>query len=206
MQLQSSELNLQAQGAEVELLHRELRELGHELPAEEVERSVFGEGTGNAVLHFQRHQNLPPTGVVNEETAKRINEALEGKQRRFVVQGTVRLAKSNTAAKGVLVRAFGKDPRSEDLLGEAVSDEQGSYRITYDAAQFARAEKNTADLIVRAFSPQGVLLRESKDIFDASPTETVDLVVRLPKEIRLSELERCWQAWRRCCRICRRPS
>lgn len=44
------------------------------------------------------------------------------------------------------------DLRKEELLGEAVADQDGRYKIT--AKQFQRAEKRSADLKVRVFSPE----------------------------------------------------
>ena len=51
--------------------------------------------------------------------------------------------------KGI-VRAFDKDLRREELLGEAVTGSDGRYEIRYLSSRFTRAEKNLADLIVRA--------------------------------------------------------
>jgi hypothetical protein len=68
------------------------------------------------------------------------------------------------------VRAFDRDLRREEPLGEglATTDESGYYQITYTADQFARAEKRSADLVVRVYSLEDVLLAASELIFDAS--------------------------------------
>ena len=79
------------------------------------------------------------------------------------------------------MKAFDRDLRSEELLGEAITNEQGIYEITYTAEQFARAEEGTADLIVRVFSREGEELGASEIIFNAPAIATVDLVV-IPKE------------------------
>lgn len=190
MNLQGRHLTVQMRGEDIKLLQSELARLGHEIPAEEVGRSFFGKGTRKAVLDFQRRHNLQPMGVVDEQTATRINEALKARQRQFVVQGTVYLEEDNAPAKGTLVRAFDKDLRTEELLGEAVSDAQGFYRITYNAAQFARAEKKTADLIVRAYAQDDTLVGEEGIRFNVGAEEVIDLKVRLPRARELSEYER----------------
>ncbi len=78
---------------------------------------------------------------------------------------------------GSLVRAFDKDLRSEEQLGETTTDRQGHYEIRYGPEQFQRAEKQSADLIVRAYNTDGRELASSPIIFNAQPVETVDLVV-----------------------------
>jgi hypothetical protein len=109
-----------------------------------------------------------------------------------VVSGVVH-TETGAPALGATVRAFDKDLRHEQLLGEAVITETtGRYEITYTADQFRRAEKKTADLIVRAFDQEGNLRAESEIRFNASDNERIDLtfgplpVIETP---RLSELE-----------------
>lgn len=90
-----------------------------------------------------------------------------------IVTGFIR-AEDGSPASGATVRAFDKDMRSEELLGE-VSSDAGRYVITYTEAQFRRAEKQWADLIVRAFDRNGTLRAESGIIFNARQEERVDL-------------------------------
>src|SRR3712207_9463634 len=51
---------------------------------------------------------------------------------------------------GTNVRAFDVDLRREEQLGEKTTDEAGRYEIRYRREQFRRAEKESADLLVRA--------------------------------------------------------
>jgi hypothetical protein len=92
----------------------------------------------------------------------------------FVVKGTVRQADGSLFI-GAIVKAFDKDLRSEQLLGEKLTNQDGYYEITYTRAQFQRAEKNSADLIVRVFNRAGELQVASPIIFNAQPVEIVDL-------------------------------
>ena len=146
--------------------------------------------THKAVLDFQRRHNLPENGVVDEATARRINEAADAltSAAEFVVQGKV--THRNRPITGVMVKAFDKDLRSEELLGETVTDGQGLYKILYTAHQFRRGEKKSADLIVRAYSKEEVLLCEKGPIFNAKPSETLGLVVELPAVVKPSEYEK----------------
>ena len=110
------------------------------------------------------------------------------------VKGVVQ-SPDGTPLSGLIVKAFDKDLRHEQELGIATSGPHG-YQIPYTAAQFRRAEKAYADLIVRAYVvdpnamvPVYSLVASSPSIFNAQPIETVDLTVG--GELRgLSEYER----------------
>jgi Tc toxin complex TcA C-terminal TcB-binding domain/Neuraminidase-like domain/Salmonella virulence plasmid 28.1kDa A protein len=91
------------------------------------------------------------------------------------------------ACPGHFVRAYDKDMRSEERLGDAGID-AGEYEIPYTRAQFARAEKGTADLRVAVLNEAEREIASTPIIFNAGPVETApDLV--LPDE-GLSEYER----------------
>jgi hypothetical protein len=174
-------------GEDVKLLHGELRKLGYRIPAAETSKQVFGASTRQAVTDFQKKHRLEATGVVDERTAKRINaevgELPQPQPREpgpepkgCVVRGQVRQADGSLLIGGT-VRAFDKDLRSEEMLGKAQTDRDGRYEIKYTAGQFRRAEKQSADLIVRVLSRDGLPLAASPIIFNARPEETVDLVI-----------------------------
>jgi peptidoglycan hydrolase-like protein with peptidoglycan-binding domain len=113
----------------------------------------------------------------------------DGKPPLFIVRGQVRET-DGTAVAGNIVRAFDKDLpslRGEEELGKATTDKDGRYEITYTAEQFRRAEKKTADLIVRVFNEGPTPVASSPIIFNAGPEETLDLVV---EGSTLSEYER----------------
>jgi hypothetical protein len=96
---------------------------------------------------------------------------------RFIVKGDIRQANGSLLA-GAVVRAFDRDLRREQRLGEQRTDRVGHYEITYTRAQFCRAEKGSADLIVRVYDgTNGQLLAKSDIIFNAKPIEVVDLTV-----------------------------
>ena len=181
MQLQGRNLKLHMQGDDIKLLQDGLRQLGYPLPLTETDRTIFGPATEQAVRDFQGHHNLPPTGVVDEACARRINEAVAAlpSPEPGLVQGIVRLENGQPLA-GATVKAFDKDLRREKPLGIAITDNQGAYRIPYTATRLARAEKKCADLLVRVYSKTGALLGASAVKFNAGQTETVDLVVPPP--------------------------
>ena len=190
MNLQSRNLSLRTQGPDVRLLHIELRKLGYTIQGQEYGEKNFGPATHKAVLDFQRKHNLPDNGVVDETTAKRMAEAVDKPDEavEFIVKGKVTQPKERLVA-GVNVKAFDKDIRSEEFLGEALTDGKGRYKIRYTAHQFRRAEKKSADLIVRIYSKEEVLLTESDVIYNAKPSETVNLLVELPTVAKPSEYD-----------------
>lgn len=111
------------------------------------------------------------------------------KQKPCVVSGAVRDANGNLVA-GVIVRAFDRDLRSEERLGEASTDAKGSYEISYGPEQFRRAEKKTADLLVRAYDLEGTELAASAIHFNANAAEVIDLTIGTEKLRPQSEYER----------------
>ncbi|GHO97434.1 hypothetical protein KSF_074820 [Reticulibacter mediterranei] len=288
MNLQGRDLKLDLSGDDVRLLHSELVPLGLPIPDDEQQRAFFGKGTHEAVARFQKEHRIEPTGIVDAETARAINKAVDdilpkervvrgqvtqsdgqpfntgivrafdqnidtskltllgevqldaqgqyyitykleqlqqpGKQATnlvvlvydgsntmlvrgnpivnatadavidlivpdpFVVRGLVRQI-DGTPLVGALVCAFDRDMRSEELLGEVSADQFGHYEITYTAEQFSRAEKGSANLVVRVYDLEGHELAASDIIFNAKEEVTVNLDVK-PLDENLSEYER----------------
>lgn len=107
----------------------------------------------------------------------------------FSVEGQV-FWSDGRPAPNLVVRSFDKDLRNEQELGTAVTDKEGLYQIKYSATKFSRAEKDTADLIVRAYDDKNDVIGSSFPpiIFNSQPEETVD--ISLNSDVRgLSEYE-----------------
>ena len=174
MDQQGRHLSIRMQGQDVAPLHNELLDLGLTIPDDEVRRQLFGEATLHAVREFQRRHGLEPTGVVDEGTGAQINAAFRQLPR--IVRGQIREADGSLFG-GAIVRAFDKDMRSEESLGEATTDPKGRYQIRYTAEQFRRAEKGSADLRVSVCNEAGRELASSQILFNAPLNATVDLVI-----------------------------
>jgi hypothetical protein len=180
---------------DVQILHAELQRLGYEelYPdlRQDMEAGVFGEATQSAVITFQRSRGLTPTGIVDRATAHAINLAVDVlAPEEFTVTGRV-FHQDGTSLIGLTVQAFDKDLRREELLGEAVTQpEEGEYTIHYTKDKFTRAEKKRADLIVRAYSPEGGLLAESPIHFNAENHEWIELQVEPQEQAPLSDYDR----------------
>ena len=159
-------------------------------------QETFGDkATSVLVRLFQAQYHLPATGDVDAATANAINKVLKDlgaldsapPSGQFIVRGQVTYASSKNAS-GLTVRAYDRDLRSEELLDAAKTDAQGAYQISYTADKFKRAEKGTADLVVRVYDAKEKVLAASPVRFNAGNNEVVDLVVPDPVDTR-SELE-----------------
>ena len=99
----------------------------------------------------------------------------------FVVHGIVYDKPDGRCVPGIEVRAFDKDLRSfQNLRGDddspILTNSDGYYRIEYTAARFRRAEKKSADLIVRVYAGDGVRIRAESKLEQNAPAEhCVDL-------------------------------
>lgn len=188
MKLRGRDLTTETSGADVALLQRELRQLNFTIPDDEAERSFFGPDTLKAVQEFQRQRTLKVDGLVGELTVAAINDELAVRKPR-VVRGTV-THDGGAPAPGLSVLAFDRDLRHEEPLGHATTSADGSYEISYTARQFRRAEKDSADLVVRVMGRDNRrVLLSSEVIFNAAPVEIVDFILD-EGGTRISEFER----------------
>lgn len=109
----------------------------------------------------------------------------------YVVQGTVKDANGRALA-GLLVKAYDRDLRSESVLGEALTDAKGAYRINYTPAAFTSHEKKTADLFLRVFTSGGKQIFETdfdRILFNASDYETIDISIPTPITPDINEFD-----------------
>lgn len=147
----------------------------------------------NDVLLFQSKtvRNAPADLLLNVQLPVAQDVPLPTAQ--FLVRGQVRLADGNPVA-GAMVRAYDKDLRSEHLLGEGITGRDGSYEIHYSARKFRRAEKGSADLVVKAFAADGSLLAASPVLFNAPPSAEVDLTIPAENQLPLTLFEKIGRA------------
>jgi hypothetical protein len=93
----------------------------------------------------------------------------------FIVKGRVH-GLDSSRLPNVTIQAFDRDLRSEEKLGE-VQINNGHYEIRYAAEQFLSAEKDSADLVVKALAANGSLLVASPVVFNAPPLAEIDLTI-----------------------------
>jgi hypothetical protein len=161
------------------------RKISVALKREQID-SIYGETTRRAVSFFQREQRIEPSGAVDETTANALNRLTDElasaavEPLTYTVKGTVRFF-DGFPAVGVIVSAFDRDLRSEQVLGQSQTNSLGGYQIDYGADRFLRAEKANADLVVRTFAASGSSLVASPVLFNAPIVAEVDIVI--PAEI-----------------------
>lgn len=114
---------------------------------------------------------------------KEINFSISGK-----VQDTIGQTVSN-----VIVGAYDKDLRTEQFLGQSVTDIEGKYQIRYTYDQFAEVENESADILIRVYDESKNLLFESdadEILYNAPVNAVYDIKLSRNPQNRLSEFER----------------
>lgn len=184
-------------GPDVMVVQEILTGLGWRIAPWERSRRYFGESTRAAVLAWQKRNGFPPDGVIDDNAFAVLLK--EGADLPRSVRGTIRLTDGAPAA-GLRVVAVDRDFRSEQPLGEAITDAEGGYRIAYTANAFTRLEKGAADIGLRIFSANGeTALSEplSADLLMNAPMDAVlDATVTAPEGAVLSLFERIGEALR----------
>ena len=180
-----------AQGADVAQAQTILTELGFFIAPVELREQRFGPTTAEAVTRWQERHSLPSDGSLELAALDRF--WADGRELRRVVYGVVSLA-DETPVPNLRVVAIDRDFRAEQVLGEALTDNQGRYSIAYRTADAARAEKGSADVGIRVFTTDGkTLLRAptSRDLVMNAPVEArIDVTVSLPEGAVPSEFAR----------------
>ncbi len=172
---------------------RELTKLG----LKESKLGVVGDKLTLETAHYYK-KTLEAVGAkVNLESLKSKDpKSADPEDDSYLVKGQVRLANGEPAS-GVLVRAYDKDLRSEQYLGEAFTLANGDYEIPYTQERFSRSEKNNADLFLSVFNEVGVELalktktKDGPDIFFNSPKKMeINLQLEESAAVKASEYER----------------
>src|SRR5262245_57742885 len=101
---------------------------------------------------------------------------------RFIVGGRV-TDTDGRALAGATVRVFDKDLRSEQLVGEATTDTEGSYEIQYPSDQFRRAEKRSADLMFRVVTSEGLPVSILELRSDPPVTQDSGVIFNAPPQL-----------------------
>lgn len=106
----------------------------------------------------------------------------------FVVTGTV--TQDGEPLEGLTVRAVDRDLAAEEPLGAATTDADGRYRIEYAASDFERAERASADLLVRVVTVAGTTVAESELRYNVGREATVDVTVPSDRQVSPTEYQR----------------
>jgi peptidoglycan hydrolase-like protein with peptidoglycan-binding domain len=88
-------LSIGSRGPEVKNLHATLVKIGQKIPKRELEEQRFGPGTRMALLIFQSKNNIPKTGILDDDTRPALELALakagggEGEADQHLVEGQI---------------------------------------------------------------------------------------------------------------------
>lgn len=168
----------------VTALHQALAALGLQIDPREVSEKRAGDSTAKAVRQIQAQLSITPSPgyLVDEATAAGINRLL---QARDVLDSNAdvfytaygQVTRLNHPARAVPVKLFDQDLRKRQSLGQAVTDAEGKYKITYGAKQFQQAESGGPDLVLEAYGTAGEVLKTSDVLFNAPSLAQLDLTL-----------------------------
>lgn len=190
------------EGTNVERLHGILVSAGHEIARDEIERHKFGPSTLAALQAFQSGHGLRRTKQINRATLEvlleleqnitvNINEAATRQpepkpdQHRGVVRGKL-VDEDGAPIANARISLFAKSLRTEKNLGNAKTNKQGQYTITYRRA-------SALNLFARAYDGSGKVMAESVTVFTAAAGVGIDFttandgVVRSPSRFTAIE-------------------
>ncbi|MGI8960802.1 MAG: neuraminidase-like domain-containing protein [Bryobacteraceae bacterium] len=176
MNLQGRNLEQGLTGGDVRLLQSELTLLNLVIPDDERQSALFGPATLRLIQNFQKTHNLPTTGIVDPATAKAINSDVDTLHPpTSTVSGRV-YSSQRAGVGGLRIQAVDKNAGPDLALAEGVTNDRGAYSIRYSTALPGLNSKSAPDLQVRALNG-ATLLSASEIRYDASPNETLDVVV-----------------------------
>ncbi|GAA0193468.1 hypothetical protein GCM10009122_56400 [Fulvivirga kasyanovii] len=140
---------------------------------------------GKLLGRSERHSNSPQNTTINMKVDYAPTPVEEKK---LVVSGRIQL-QDGQAARRFFVQAYDKDLRSEQLLGEGITDRNGKYSIAYSSKSFIRAERRSADIFIKVYDPKNRPAGASGILFNAPVRATIDLQIKGDEVQPLSEFE-----------------
>ncbi|MCB9489597.1 MAG: peptidoglycan-binding protein [Deltaproteobacteria bacterium] len=185
-------LDLHARGSEVAALQKQLVNSGHRIPDWELNASVYGEGTREAIKDIQRIQGLPETGIYDNITRQkssrylkdriplsfyetaggRVNgQTLRDPEESGIVQGRLYFP-SGEAAAGIPIKIYNKVfGQTTNFLAEGETAEDGSFELAYELSA------GVHNIELRALDVKGLEVRISRVHRNAPTSLTIEAVV-----------------------------
>ncbi|MFF9120455.1 neuraminidase-like domain-containing protein [Streptomyces massasporeus] len=172
MPVPAAPLRLGDRGEAVAQLHRTLEAIKRVIDPKERDARVFGGATEAVLRKLQEQSAIRVTGVFDADTHALVTRILSDIGP-FTVYGTVTDADARPVV-GAVVVALDVDLRRREELGRATTDSGGEYEVRYAASRFTRAEKASADVVVRVLLDDKAVV-ESPIVFNAPQELRVDL-------------------------------
>jgi len=89
--------------------------------------------------------------------------------------------KANRPLADLSVKAFDRDLRWEELLGEDITDKNGKFQITWSPKQGKKGERKTVDIAIKVYTKDKKILVYEPDMdsvrFNASAREEIDITI-----------------------------
>lgn len=97
----------------------------------------------------------------------------------FRIAGRVYEEESGQGVQGLLIRAYDKDLLFDDLLGTAVTDEDGSFEMHYSESDFRELFEHKPDIYLSVYAPPFSFLLDTKDAvrWNAGKDEVFELAI-----------------------------
>lgn len=164
-------------GNDVEALQTDLMRLDLTIPNNELNGSVFGVGTRDAVIQLQTQFGLKTTGNLDSKTKSALARAVATSQVPTQrLEGRL-LFDNGLPAEAVTLKLYQQSfGGTETLVGEVQTDAQGFYAATYPA------NGKTTNLDVKAVNDQGDEISLTATKRNARKTEVLNLVA--PRKIK----------------------
>lgn len=186
MSTEQTPLSIGAQGAEVGLLHRELAQLGGEIPQEEAQAALFGPGTHAAVLKLQAAYGLEPTAIIDARTSAALQQAIDEVCPR-TLRGRV-LHFDGMPAGDLHIRLLRKFLTEEAVVTSTYSGVDGSYTLGYTLRDLGLADVGQLALRVAAVDGNGQELVGSPAIYAPQRDESHDLRLNDRADLRAQHI------------------
>jgi hypothetical protein len=106
----------------------------------------------------------------------------------FKIRGVVRERETGHPLPGLVVKAYDKDLRFDDVLGSAVSGELGRFEILSELADFRELFETRPDIYFKVFRQSGTLLYAADDAVAWDSSQLSESIVDVPAE-RLHEAD-----------------
>lgn len=167
------DLKLDLHGDDVRALQDALEILGESVADAERQHSQFGQSTHDAVVRFQRANQLNPTGIVDAATAQAITAAVVASA--YVVAGTV-TSPDRAGVGGLRVVIVDRNVGEDVSLASTTTQRTGQFRVRFGPKQLAARQKSRPDLQARVFAGK-TLLAASKVAYNASRSSRLDVLL-----------------------------
>ncbi len=101
----------------------------------------------------------------------------------FKITGSIHELENNRSVSGLVVTAYDKDFMFNDVLGNAITDDDGKFEITYKEKDFKQFFDNKPDIYITVKSKDGrTVYTTEKDVrMEAGKTEHFE--IRIPKDV-----------------------